>query len=241
MAGTVGWLVRDAKREPWKRHALSPFCDRARAPDHTAPGHTGDARELYNTRGRQCRGLGMAQSGDRCQSSGQRMRRASLAKRVCQLGRRHTLRTARASLRPHRRRPGYRNRARAVPQPTTGRGGDRLCRPGRLVPGVPGGALSLDFVAGAGIGIAAEGAILLALGRCSAARAGQRTATMLPRRSGPGGRTRARLRVITARRVTALLPPIVRSRGITTRDGRGASRYEVKVNAGGGDAFLLAG
>ena len=45
-------------------------------------------------------------------------------------------------LQSHRRHPGGCDRARAVPGPAARRGGDRVCRPDGLVPGVPGGALS---------------------------------------------------------------------------------------------------
>ena len=46
------------------------------------------------------------------------------------------------SLQSHRCRPGGSHRARAVPGPAAGRSGDRLRRPGGLVPGLPRGALS---------------------------------------------------------------------------------------------------
>jgi len=69
-----------------------------------------------------------------------------------------------SSFYPHRRHRGGRDRGCAVPGPAAGGGRDRLCRPGGLIPGVPGGALSPGHPRRAGIGLAAGGVIKLAVG-----------------------------------------------------------------------------
>ncbi len=81
------------------------------------------------------------------------------------------------SLQPHRRHRGGSHRARAVPDPAAGRRGDRLRRPGGLVPGVPGGALSPGCPGRSWYWDRGWRGTCWPSRRCSARQAGQRTTT----------------------------------------------------------------
>ena len=90
----------------------------------------------------------------------------------------------------------------------------------------------LDVLAGAGIGLAVGGVIVLGLGallRHTGRAASDHDATGPAPGAGPGAPLRA-----------ALPRTVAGGRG-TIRYRRGVRRGEVELNAGGGDAFLLAG